>query len=374
MSVDRKLTPSVSQAAGRCLVDGQTYVDFSSNDYLGVSSDKSLLETVLADVTGFGATGSRLLSGDSPLYHQLESELATWLGTETALVFNTGYQMNLGVVSTLWGPGDVVFMDRAVHASMVDGVRLSGARFFRYRHQDFTQLSALLTKHRGAFKRAVILTESVFSMDGDVSDLAGLVDLKRTHDCELYVDEAHAVGVFGDRGAGCVSQSGLSESVDFILGTFGKAFGSSGGFIGCSAVVKERLVNQCRSFIYSTGLPAPVLRWNLAALLRIQEMATERQQLLEMADWFRESLKSLGADVLGGSQIVPVICGGTEFVNRVSAQLKAAGYWVPAIRKPTVPESQSRIRLSLSVAHERAVLEGFLETFQSVFKIHLASS
>lgn len=351
MTIKRQLIPSASISPGKCVVGGKTYWDFSSNDSLCLSQDRSLLDTVSRETTQMGSTGSRLLSGDHELLHTLESEMASWLGAESVQLFNTGYQMNVGVVSTLWGPQDVIFMDRAVHASMVDGVRLSGARFHRFRHQDLAHLAQLLSRYREAGKRAVILTESVYSMDGDVTDLPALVALKDQYNAELYVDEAHAVGVFGPLGKGCCQDQGVTASVDYIAGTFGKAFGSFGAFLGCSELVKDQLINQCRSLIYSTGLPFPVVQWNLAALSRIQSMDKERAQVAALASQLRQSVADLGLEVLGESHIVPVVFGTTQSTEAASLRMKAAGVWVPAIRRPTVPEAQSRLRFSLTLGH-----------------------
>lgn len=362
MDKQRSLMPSRILSDGTIEIKGRVYIDFSSNDYLGLSRDACLLEMFMTEQR-MGATGSRLLSGDHPLCHDLERQLADWLRQPSVLVFNTGYQMNLGVISTLWGPSDVIFMDRLVHASMVDGVRLSGARFYRYRHNDIHHLESLLMRYRTKGKRAVILTESVFSMDGDRSDLIALVSLKQVFNCELYVDEAHAIGVFGPEGSGLVRSLSLESSVDYIVGTFGKSFGSMGAFLGCSHSVKQQLIHTCRSFIYSTALPLPIISWNLLALKKIKKMDAERCVVLDTASYFRDQLKNMNFIVYGDTHIIPVIFGEASIAMDVSKCLERKGYWVPPIRTPTVPEKLSRLRFSLTFFNKNS---DFLDVVDSL--------
>ena len=347
MMVKRSLKPFRKLPKGKIVSGDRTYLDFSSNDYLGLSTDEVLLD-FLQDLQQMGSAGSRLLGGDSPQFHDLESQLSDWVDKPASLIFNSGYQLNLGVISTLWGSNDVVFMDRSIHASMVDGVRLSGARFYRFRHNDCVHLESLLMEHRSKGDRAVILTESLFSMDGDLPDLMRLVELKYLYSTDLYVDEAHALGVFGDNGSGRVKGLGISNDVDFLVGTFGKSFGSVGGFVGCSQHIKNQLVNSCRSFIYSTALPLSVISWNLKALERIYSLSELSSELLIKSESVRALFKEKGLTVLGESQIVPVMCGEDAIAFDLSKQLKDFGFWVPAIRTPTVPISQSRLRFSLT--------------------------
>jgi len=299
---------------------------------------------------GFGSGGSRLLGGDHEVFHRLESRVAGVLGMPASLVFNSGYQCNLGVVSTVVSVGDVVFLDRLCHASIVDGVRLSGARFFRFRHGDVGHLRALLGAHRGQFRRALVVTESVFSMDGDVAPLREIVALKSEFDFLLMVDESHGMGVFGPEGGGVVRAEGLSDQVDILVGTFGKAYGSCGAFVGCSEALKAYLIQYCRSFIYSTSLPLPVILFNLHAL---EYVATRSlgEQLLAKADRFRGMVKSEGYEVLGESHIVPVVVGESGRTLALSRHLKSCGVLAPAIRTPTVPVKEGRVRFSVSVLH-----------------------
>ncbi len=324
-STKRQLRPIVSRHQGKIVFDGKEYWDFSSNDYLGFSEEK-----LLKDTAHFGSTGSRLLSGDSILFHQLEDELARFLNKESALVFNSGYQANVGIISALAGKGDAIFADRLVHASLIDGIRLSGAKLYRFHHNDMVHLRSLLQKNRTHHSQSLIITESVFSMDGDLAPLDDLAALKTEFHSTLYVDAAHGIGIFAP-----------PTQADILVGTFGKAFGSFGAFVGCSAAIKDQLIQTCRSFIYSTALPLPVVAWNLAALELIQK--TDRAKaLLEKAALFTAK-----------SQIVPILLANP---NPVSEKLRELGYWALPINPPTVPQGQSRLRISLTWHHPESVL------------------
>ena len=366
LSQRRVLRPVESRSGAFVSVNGASFVDFSSNDYLGLGHCEELRQQfreLLLETSGFGSGGSRLLGGDYTVFHELENDIASYLVTEAALFFNNGYQCNLGVISTLMGKDDVVFMDRLCHASIVDGVKLSGARFFRFRHQDMAHLEELLHRHRGNFSRALIVTESVFSMDGDISPLIQISALKNRYQCAIMVDEAHAVGVFGDRGAGVISQLGLSGQIDIVVGTFGKALGSSGAFVGVSHELKKYLIQYCRSFIYSTSLPLPVILFNRLALRYMQSCGLG-SILLEKAELFRSKLVDLGLSVMGQSHIVPVMVGSDEDALALSDRFKSHGIWVSAIRPPTVPPGMSRLRFSLTMHHELDVLDKVVALFK----------
>ncbi|MGE5197602.1 MAG: aminotransferase class I/II-fold pyridoxal phosphate-dependent enzyme, partial [Deltaproteobacteria bacterium] len=280
---------------------------------------------------------------------------------ESAIVFNSGYQANSGIISALYGRNDVIFLDRFSHASIVDGVVLSRAKFFRFHHNDPQNLEELLKKERIKSHKALIVTESVFSMDGDKAPLKDLVRLKEKYDCTVMVDEAHATGIFGKRGSGMVEEEGLEKEIELVMGTFSKALGSFGAYLATSRKTVEYLINVCRSFIYSTALPPSAIASSLAGLSLIEEEPQRRKKLLESARYFREALQKKGFQVKGDSQIVPVITGENFKTKRFAERLQEKGYWVLPIRPPTVPEGEGRLRFSLNLNHDKEILERLID-------------
>ena len=339
--------------------DKKEFIDFSSNDYLGLARHPKLIAASKAATEEFGASSSasRLMSGDSKLFHQLEEKAAQFKAKEAALVFNSGYQANVGIISSLYAKDDCIFSDRLSHASLIDGIILSGARHFRFQHNDAGHLEALLKKERSKFKEALIVTESIFSMDGDRAPLKDLVSLKGKYNSEIFVDEAHATGVFGENGSGVVEEEGLSEKIDFIMGTFGKALGSFGAYLAASRKVVDYLINTCRSFIYSTALPPGVIAANLTSLDLIREEPQRRLKLLESTQYFREGLKGKGFNIKGESQIVPLIIGDNLKTVEFADRLQDKGCWVKAIRPPTVPAGEARLRFSLTFNHQKQTMD-----------------
>lgn len=363
----RILRPHGARRGGRIFLKGREYFDLSSNDYLGLSDHPQLIEAGQKAYAEFGAGsgGSRLLSGDSELHHELESRVALFKGKEASLIFNSGYQANIGILSAIAGPADAVFCDRLAHASLIDGMILSQARFFRFRHNDVEHLRELLQKERGRFKKAIIVTESVFSMDGDRAPLKDIVGLKKEFNCLMMVDEAHATGIFGSRGSGVAEEDGVAEDVDLLMGTFGKALGSFGAYVAASKLMVDYLVNTARSFIYSTALPLPVIAVNLASLDLVRHDPGRRLQLLELAKFLRQGLKDKGFQVKGDSQIVPVVLGSAFQTQRIAQNLQEKGFWMLAVRPPTVPEGQSRLRLSLTTYHTEEILKKLIDDISS---------
>lgn len=355
----RILRPANFRKEGRIYFKDRVYIDLSSNDYLGLSRHPHLLECSKAAIEQLGASASasRILSGDLEIHHQLEEKLAIFKGKEKALVFNSGYQANLGIISALCKKGDVIFSDRLNHASIIDGVLLSGARLFRFRHSDSNHLESLLRKERHRFEEALIVTETIFSMDGDRSPLKEITLLKERYNCQLLVDEAHATGIFGRHGSGIVEEEGLREKVDFIMGTFGKALGSFGAYVAGAKKVIDYFVNSARSFIYSTALTPAIIAANLASLDLIKKEPFRRKELLENAQYFREELKKRGFKVKGASQIVPLILGDVQQAISFSRKLQKKGYWILPIRPPTVPAGEARLRFSLTYYHNRETLK-----------------
>ena len=354
----RVLRPAGRREEGFIYFNNDKYVDFCSNDYLGLSSHPALKSASKSALEEFGtsASASRLLSGDLDIHHQLEEKTANFKGKESALVFNSGYQANVGIINALSEKGDVIFSDKLSHSSIIDGILLSGARFFRFRHNDPEHLEVLLKKERSKFKNSLIITETVFSMDGDRPPLRDLVRLKDKYKSTMLVDEAHATGIFGETGSGVVEEDGLRDEIELIMGTFSKALGSFGAYLACSKKVRDFLINACRSFIYSTALPPAVIAANLASLDLIAKEPLRRKSLLENAEYFRERLKKEGFHVKGTSQIIPLIVGNSQKAIKMSEDLKERKYWVLPIRPPTVPQKEARLRFSITYYHTKDML------------------
>ena len=352
-SLDRyRVLPDITARDGKDIeVNGEMLLNLSSNDYLGLGDDKELLE-------GYGrrfrksshamtSSSSRLLTGNHPLYDQLEKALAALYGRQSAMVFNSGYHANIGILPALCNRHDLVLSDRLNHASIIDGMKIAESPYQRFRHCDYDHLEELLEGARGRYRQIFIVTESVFSMDGDLADLARLVALKEKYGAFLIVDEAHGVGVFGERGLGLSETAGMVPQIDIITGTFGKALASTGAYAVMSSLVREYLLNTMRSFIFTTALPPVILGWSLLTLERQASMVSERAALLRLAARLRNELIGRGFDVPGESHIVPVVTGGNDLAVALAARLKDAGFLCMPVRPPTVPEKGARIRISL---------------------------
>lgn len=354
-----------SKSDGKIVIDGVEYVNFASNDYLGVSTKQELIEEFLKEgsaptptlpqVEGalrhlFSSASARLLSGSSSEFKELEKTVAELFNKEACLIFNTGYQCNLGVISALNGKGDIVFSDKLNHASIIDGMRLSEGDFIRYKHFDYEHLEHLLQAKRGQYKRAIIVSESVFSMDGDVADIDKLIELKNKYNCLLMIDEAHAFCAYGETLAGV----SYGKDVDIITATFGKAVGSFGAFCVANNEIISYLINKARSFIFSTSIPPINIAWTNWLLTEKREYLIEQKQ--KLTNLIHEINKSCILPLQGGgwglssnnTHILPIIIGSNEATLKVAEELKSMGYYIPAIRPPTVPEGTSRLRLSLT--------------------------
>ncbi|WP_449244404.1 8-amino-7-oxononanoate synthase [Desulfobacca acetoxidans] len=343
---------------GKVIVGGREFLNLSSNDYLGLALDPRLIAAAQAAAGrwGAGSTASRLITGTLALHQQVETEVADFKGTDRAIIFNTGYMANVGVISALMGKGDVILSDRLNHASIIDGMRLSEAGFYRYPHRDLNRLEDLLKKYC-AVRRLLIVTDSVFSVDGDLAPLADLVRLKERYGAWLMIDEAHATGVLGATGAGLAEALGLSAGIEIHMGTFSKALGSFGAYVAGSAPLIDMLHNRARAFIYSTALPPPVLGAMQAALAIVRQEPEPRDYLLEQAALFRQRLQAAGLDTLESeTQIIPVLVGDNRRSLEFAARLRQIGLMAVAIRPPTVAAGSARLRFSLSAAHQPADL------------------
>lgn len=360
------------QHAGRYIErDGRRMLNLSSNDYLGLASDSALQQAFLQkygeNLPHFTSSSSRLLTGNFPIYTDLEQLIAQRFGRESALLFNSGYHANLGILPALAQGNCLILADKLVHASLIDGMRLSGAQFARFRHNDMAHLETLLAKNAGKFDRTFIVTESVFSMDGDVADLPALVRLKKQFDnILLYVDEAHAIGVYGETGLGIAEQSGVMAEIDLLVGTFGKALASMGAYVVCDAVIKDYLINTMRPLIFSTALPPFNVAWTHFLFEQLPNLSARRAHLAQLSESLRQAVFSLTQTMPSTTCIVPYILGDNERTVAAAQQLQQAGFYCLPIRPPTVPKGTSRIRLSLTADMTLEELNGFIDNLGKI--------
>jgi 8-amino-7-oxononanoate synthase len=362
----RTLQPVRPIDAIRVERQGRTLINFSANDYLGLAKHPAVIAAAqtYAAQYGAGATASRLVAGTYEIHLALEAKLAQACGRETALLFNSGFQANLTILPALLDRQSLVLCDRFVHSSLLQGSLASGAQFERYRHNDLddlaTRLKAAASKN---YSRILIVTETVFSMDGDQSDVGALTQLAAQYNAILYLDDAHALGVLGHNGMGLAA--GFS-GVDLVIGTFGKAFGAFGAFVGCSRQLRDYLVNCCPGFIYTTALPPAVIGAIDAALTLMPTLGPERDLLIQRATQLRSQLQALGYDTgASTTQIVPIILGAEAKTLALSSWLEQQGILATAIRPPTVAPSTSRIRLALSSCHTELHYNLLLNAIQS---------
>ncbi len=341
-------------------------INLSSNDYLGLLEDRELLEhffdTLPTASRLMSAASSRLLTGNTEEALRLEEALAQAYGAEAALVFGSGYHANTGILPSLVGKRSLVLADKLCHASMIDGIRASGCTFFRFRHNDLKHAHALLERHAKDYDEVFLMTESVFSMDGDRVDLDALVALKRDFpNVLLYLDEAHGVGVFGETGLGCAHAEGLHNQIDLLVGTLGKAWCSFGAYVICSKLVRDTLVNKVRPFIFTTALPPINLAWTRFVLEHLPEMGERRKHVLSMGQRLRDAICAKGVACASASQIVPYLIGSNADATQQALRFQEAGFYVLPIRPPTVPEGTARLRFSLTAALREADFERLLE-------------
>ena len=333
--------------------ENRKMLNMSSNDYLGLASNENLRQSFLQqygdNFPSFTSSSSRLLTGNFPIYTDLEQLIAQRFQRESALLFNSGYHANLGILPALTTTKSLILADKLVHASMIDGIRLSQCEFFRYRHNDYEHLKSLLEKNARKFDRTFIVTESVFSMDGDVADLNYLVQLKKQFpDTYLYVDEAHAIGVYGKNGLGIAERANVIADIDLLVGTFGKALASMGAYVVCDQILKECLINQMRPLIFSTALPPFNVAWTHFIFERLPQFSKERTHLEQLSLFLRQEVEHRTQIMPSQTCIVPYILGENDATLAKAKALQEQGYYCLSIRPPTVPKGTSRIRLSLT--------------------------
>ena len=347
-------------------LDEKKMLNLSSNDYLGIASDQKMRQDFLSnldlDKAIFSSSSSRLLTGNYPVYQKVEHLLTDLYKKESALVFSSGYHMNMGILPAIADKNTLILADKLVHASIIDGIRISSAQCIRYRHQDYRQLEELLDKHHAGFRSMIIVTESIFSMDGDVSPLPLLVQLKKKYpNTFLYVDEAHAVGVRGLNGLGIAEEEDCIPEIDLLCGTFGKAFASMGGFVVCSKIFRDYLINRMRTFIFTTALPPIQLEWSFFVLNQMINMKEERMWLRKSSQTVKEALEEKGFTSTSSSHILPVVIGDSKETILKAGEMQRKGFYMLPVRPPTVPEGTSRLRISLTAGITSAELNQLIQ-------------
>ena len=345
--------PQLIHDKGEVVVNGQRMLNLSSNDYLGLADNLSLRNDFLKTLTPQTflptSSSSRLLTGNFTAYQELEQQLAYMFGTESALVFNSGYHANTGILPAVSDIHTLILADKLVHASLIDGIRLSAAKCIRYRHNDLSQLKRLTDENYNHFDKIIIVTESIFSMDGDEADLSTLVKLKQNYpNVLLYVDEAHAFGVRGEKGLGCAEEQNCINDIDFLVGTFGKAIASAGAYVACRNVIRDYLINKMRTFIFTTALPPVNVQWTSFILEHLSGFQEKRQHLLRTSRKLKEALVCKGYACPSVSHIVPMLVGDSKDAILKAEELQRKGFYALPVRPPTVPEGTSRIRFSLT--------------------------
>lgn len=358
-----------SQRGDQIELAGQSLLNFGSNDYLGLAAEPAVVEAARLALpqTGWGAGASPLVTGRGAIHAALERELARFEGTEAALLFPTGFAANVGAITALASAGDAIFSDAKNHASIIDGCRLSGAKVLVYQHRNAAHLQQLLAASASEFRRRLIVSDSLFSMDGDFAPLAQLVELARTHHAMLLVDEAHATGVIGKHGRGVCELLDVEEGVSVRVGTLSKALGSSGGFVAGSRQLIDWLANRARPYIFSTAAPEAASAAARKSLELVRDQPHRRQTLLALAAEFRERLAVAGLTIGDSqSQIVPVILSDPQRTMHAAQALRERGIFVPGIRPPSVPAGESLLRVSLTYLHQPEHLERLLAALREL--------
>jgi len=346
--------------------DSSDFVDLSTNDYLGIAQNEPIRETFYSNAQHLAltASASRLLGGNHVEYDHIERFLAQ-LYHKSALFFNSGYHLNLGVLPSLSRKNDLILADKLIHASLIEALKLSPAKNIRYRHQDYAQLEQILEQQSSTYDRVFIVSESLFSMEGDWVDLERLVQIKEKYNAILYLDEAHAVGAYGPQGLGLAAQLNLLNKVDLLVGTMGKALASVGAFLICSETIKSYLVNTCRSLIYTTALPPINVAWSLMVLEQMVAFEQERVELAQKSSYLKQQLQKSRYKVVGDSHILSIVIGDNQACIEISRKCEQNYIKVQVVRPPTVPEGTSRIRLSVHQNIPYSELDRITEIFVS---------
>ncbi len=377
---DRKLFRTLTELETGQLpeisIEGKRYILLGSNSYLGLSVDPKVIAAARTALEkyGTGSGGSRLVSGSSDLHRELEDRIARFKNTEAAILFSSGYLANIGTISSLVGEGSIVYSDELNHASIIDGCRLSRAETKVYGHLDMNHLESLLSADENMKCKKLIVTDTVFSMDGDLAPIPDLVSLADKYGSMLMIDEAHATGVLGERGSGATEYFGVEDSVPVVMGTLSKAIGSLGGYIAGDRRLIEYIRNRVRSYIFDTSLPAPSLAASLAAIDIIEHEPERREYLWRLIKKFKQDLATLGLKTLpSDSAIIPVLIGEVEPALRFAGVLRKHGVYTPAVRPPSVPQGMCRIRITLMAAHTDEHMQTAVNAFRTACDLAIKS-
>ncbi|QDQ02597.1 8-amino-7-oxononanoate synthase [Lysinibacillus fusiformis] len=366
----RKLRSFSTGNESEVMMNGKKFLLFSSNNYLGLATDSRVKKKASGGIKkyGTGTGGSRLTTGNFVIHEQLESEIAVLKETEAAIVFSSGFLANIGVISSVMKEGDIIFSDAWNHASIIDGCRLSKANTIVYEHADMEDLERKLKQSHGNGKK-LIVTDGVFSMDGDIAPLPEIVALAKEYNANIMVDDAHATGVLGNEGRGTADYFGLKDEIDFIVGTLSKAIGAEGGFVATSSLAKQYLLNTARSFIFQTGLSPSAIEAAREGILIIQNEPERRIQLLNNAQYLRLKLGEYGFVIgQGDTPIISLLVGNSHKAMQFSEKLMDEGIFIPAIRPPTVPKGSSRLRITVMATHTMEQLDMVINKIKKIGK------
>jgi len=368
----RLLTELETGQSPEVTIDGKTFVLLGSNSYLGLSVDPKIVEAakLALEKYGTGSGGSRLVSGSSDLHRMLEHRIAEFKNTEAAILFSSGYLANIGTISSLVGSDDIIYSDELNHASIIDGARLSRASVRIYKHLDLNHLKELLEADKDKKCKKLIVTDSVFSMDGDLVSLPELVELAERYGCMLMVDEAHATGVLGERGSGATEHFGVEDRVPVVMGTLSKAIGSLGGYIAGSQELIDYIRNRVRSYIFDTSLPPASVAASIAAIDIIENEPERREHLWNLVTQFKSGIEETGLKILPShSAIIPVLIGEAEPALNFAKALREYGVFTPAVRPPSVPPGMCRIRVTIMAKHTEDNVSTALDAFRAAYKV-----
>ena len=365
----RRLRTRSGEQGVSVIIDGKEMLSFCSNDYLGLAAHPTITKAFIsaAETEGVGSGAAHLLSGHSSYHQQLEEALADFMGQESVLLFSSGYQANLGVIDGLMSRGDAVIQDKLNHASLLDGGRLSAAKSLRYQHVDMESLQRRLSHTKGNACRLVV-TDGVFSMDGDLAPLEPMIQLTQTYQAALMVDDAHAIGVLGEHGRGSVEHWEVKEDqMPIVMGTLGKAFGTAGAFVAADKDVIETLTQQSRTFVYTTAQPAAVAAASLASLALVKSENWRREKLQTLIEQFRKGVTELGLATMNSlTPIQPIMIGDDKKAVVIGQELESRGFLLGVVRTPTVPMGSARLRVTLSTNHTEQNIQQLLEVLEDV--------
>ncbi len=368
----RLLTELETGQSPEVIIDGKSYVLLGSNSYLGLSVDPKVVEAakVALENYGTGSGGSRLVSGSSNLHRELEERIARFKNTEAAILFSSGYLANIGTISALVGSDDIIYSDELNHASIIDGARLSRATVRIYKHLDLNHLQELLEADKHKKCKKLIVTDSVFSMDGDLISLPEFVEISERYECILMVDEAHATGVLGERGSGATEHFGVEDRVPVVMGTLSKAIGSLGGYIAGSQELIDYIRNKVRSYIFDTSLPPASVAASIAAINIIENEPERREHLRNLVTQFKSGIEETGLKILPShSAIIPVLIGEAEPALNFARALREYGVFTPAVRPPSVPQGMCRIRVTIMAKHSEEHINTALSAFNAAYEV-----